>query len=245
MLWARTTVTHSKTQTVDRQLHWSRQEGAVFTGCLWEGLSEGFGSFLSSYLVLYVCPFLFVFSVDELTHTGTQFSLSGVPRRVSLLSPFSVIHLSSFLMFYTQIQTVPSLNRPKRNNLHATAQCSSLWPRTSSPSPSCSGTRWWSAAPTGWSRRRSSSSCPWWWICWLRTLSPVLSAGPWCTVFSSFCPGGKASRRAGAPPHLRTKRRGQSEDVAAQAGTHYYTSSFSSKEVHGYKCAVLLLVTVE
>lgn len=86
--------------------------------------------------------------------------------------------------------------------LTATAHCSSLWPRTSSPSPSCSGTKWWSAAPRGWWWRISFSSCLWWWTCWQRTLSPALSVGLWCKVFASSCLGGKANRRAGAPPRL-------------------------------------------
>lgn len=143
-----------------------------------------------------------------LTHAGTHsHSPSKVPRR-SFPHFFFVISLSSYLMHNTQIHQDPSQNRPKRRNLHATERCSSLWPRTSSPSPSCSGTRWWSAAPTGWWRLRSSSSCPWWWICWRRTLSPVLWAGAWCTVSASSYPDGKASRRAGAPPHLFKKKGG-------------------------------------
>lgn len=131
----------------------------------------------------------------------------------TLFPPFSVIRVSVHSSPITRTYAVfLHLNRPRRIELRATARCSLLWLRTSSPSPSCSGTRWLSAAPTGWSRRRSSSSCPWWWICSQRTLSPVLSAGPWCTVSVSSCHGGKASHHAGAPPHLfknkRTKRWG-------------------------------------
>lgn len=179
-------------------------------------------------LILSLVSFLFVFFFHLLTHTGTHSpSPSEVPRRVSLFSSFFVISLSSFWMYDTQMHQGPSLNRPKHRNLHVTARWSSLWPRTSFPSPSCSGTRWWSAAQTGWSRRRSSSSCPWWWICWLRTLSPVLWAGAWCTVSASSCPGGKASRRAGAPPHLlkkRTKTRGQTGGLRGSC-THLKVSS--------------------
>lgn len=131
---------------------------------------------------------------------------------VDFIRPVSVMCFCSFLTNNAHIHRVSSPNRPKRSELRATARCSLLWLRTSSPSPSGSGTRWLSAAPTGWSRQRSSSSCPWWWICLQRTLSPVLSAEPWCTVSVSSCHDGKASRHAGAPPHLfkskRTKRWG-------------------------------------
>ena len=79
--WSRTTLTNSKTQTGDRQLDRSRQEGAVFTGCLWKEGQRALVLLSLTFFVLYVlfvCLFFFHSTVlVPSTSNFTIFSLFG------------------------------------------------------------------------------------------------------------------------------------------------------------------------
>lgn len=183
--------------TDNRQIHKSRQQSAVFTGSLWCWGSSGLFGYYVFFLILSLCHFFFV----------SRFRTRCPNPTVAAPQVYFLPFLPLFFWVYFWIircRRTTWFHWPSQQA--ATAHCSSLWPRTSSPSPSCSGTKSWSAAPRGWWQRRSSSSCLWWWTCSQRTLSPALSAGLWCKVFVSSCLGGRANRRAGAPPRLWKKR---------------------------------------
>lgn len=69
------------------------------------------------------------------------------------------------------------------------------------------GTRWWLDALRGWWRPRCAFSCLWWWICWLHTLSPVPSAGSWCTGHAFYAHGDSCWPQAAMAQHLQHKEK--------------------------------------